>query len=39
MRRMWALFYWVFENTPVAKVFLSENYSIMRASSQNGEKK
>jgi hypothetical protein len=39
MRRMWALFYWVFENTPVAKVFLSENYSIMRASNQNGEKK
>jgi hypothetical protein len=39
MRRMWALFYWVFENTPVAKVFLSENYSIMRATNQNGEKK
>jgi membrane-bound ClpP family serine protease len=40
MRRMWALFYWVFENTPVAKVFLSENYSIMRASApQNGDKK
>lgn len=39
MRRMWALFYWVFENTPVAKIFLSENYSIMRANSQNVDKK
>lgn len=39
MRRMWALFYWVFENTPVAKVFLSENYNIMRAANQNGDKR
>ncbi len=39
MRRMWALFYWVFENTPVAKVFLSENYCIMRANQNNGDTK
>jgi hypothetical protein len=39
MRRMWALFYWVFENTQVAKVFLSENYSIMRAANQITDKK
>lgn len=30
MRRMWALFYWVFENTSIAKIFISENYCIMR---------
>ena len=30
MRRMWALFYWIFENLPLAKVFISENYCIMR---------
>ena len=26
MRRMWALFYWIFENTPMVKVFVSDNY-------------
>lgn len=30
MRRMWALFYWIFENTPVVKVFVSDNYCIIR---------
>ena len=30
MRRMWALFYWVFENTPMVKVFVSDNYCIIR---------
>lgn len=39
MRRMWALFYWVFENTPITKAFISENYYIMRATNQNIDKK
>ncbi|HNP24426.1 MAG TPA: hypothetical protein PKM63_21105 [Panacibacter sp.] len=39
MRRMWALFYWVFENTPITKAFISENYCIMRAANQNNDKK
>lgn len=30
IRRFWALTYWVFENTKVAKVFLSQDYCIMR---------
>lgn len=30
MRRMWALFYWLFENTSIAKIFISENYCILR---------
>ena len=30
MRRMWALFYWLFENTPMVKVFVSDNYCIIR---------
>ena len=30
MRRMWALFYWLFENTPMVKAFLSQNYCIIR---------
>lgn len=38
MRRMWALFYWVFENTPIAKVFISNNYSIFRNDLPNGQK-
>ena len=37
MRRMWALFYWVFENTAISKIFISENYKIMRASNQNNK--
>lgn len=32
MRRMWALFYWMFENTSAAKLFISENYCIIRNS-------
>ncbi|NOS93674.1 MAG: hypothetical protein HOP30_17285 [Cyclobacteriaceae bacterium] len=39
MRRMWALFYWMFENSPLAKVFISENYCIMRNDFQNDQKK
>ena len=30
MRRMWALFYWIFENTKITKLFVSENYCIIR---------
>jgi len=30
MRRMWALFYWLFENTPMVKIFLSQHYCIIR---------
>ncbi len=30
MRRMWALFYWLFENTPAAKFLISDNYCIIR---------
>ncbi len=30
IRRFWALFYWTFENTPMAKVFISKNYCIIR---------
>ncbi len=30
MRRMWAMFYWLFENTQMVKIFVSENYCIIR---------
>lgn len=30
MRRMWALFYWIFENTMITKMFVSDNYCIIR---------
>lgn len=32
MRRMWALFYWLFENTVpgMVKIFVSENYCVIR---------
>lgn len=30
IRRFWALNYWIFENTPVFKVFISDNYCIFR---------
>lgn len=30
IRRMWAFFYWVFENTAVAKIFVSQNYCLIR---------
>lgn len=34
MRRMWALFYWLFENSSMAKIFVSDNYCIMRMDNQ-----
>ncbi len=30
IRRFWALLYWVFENTPVFKIFISDNYCLFR---------
>ena len=30
IKRFWALFYWLFENTPIFKTFVSEYYSLMR---------
>lgn len=30
IKRLWALCYWIFENTPIFKMFVSDNYSIMR---------
>ena len=39
MRRMWALFYWIFENITLSKVFISENYCIMRNDSTNSQNK
>lgn len=30
LRRLWALSYWIFENTPVAKIFVSGTYCILR---------
>lgn len=30
MRRMWALFYWIFDSTPINKLFVSDNYCIIR---------
>jgi hypothetical protein len=39
MRRMWALYYWIFENSALSKVFISENYCIMRNDSNNEQKK
>jgi hypothetical protein len=30
MRRMWALHYWIFENSLTAKIFVSDNYCLMR---------
>ena len=31
IRRLWALLYWVFENSSIAKVFVSQDYSLFRA--------
>lgn len=39
MKRMWALFYWFFENSSVTKVFISENYCIIRNDSKSNQKK
>jgi hypothetical protein len=30
VRRFWALMYWAFENTPIYKLFISDNYCIFR---------
>lgn len=30
IRRFWALIYWIFEKTSISKIFVSENYSIVR---------
>jgi hypothetical protein len=30
VRRLWALFYWTFENTNLQKIFISEKYSLFR---------
>ncbi len=30
MRRLWALFYWVFENTDIQKAYISNTYSMFR---------
>jgi hypothetical protein len=38
MRRMWALFCWVFENSPMNKAFISSNYSIFRTVNPNQPK-
>jgi len=37
MRRMWALYYWIFENTPIRKAFISDNYCIMRQKNDGGK--
>jgi hypothetical protein len=37
MRRMWALLYWIFENTTFAKIFVSDNYCIIRNDLPNGK--
>ena len=39
MRRLWALYYWMFDKMPVAKVFLSENYCILRTGDIDNQKK
>ena len=30
IRRFWALFYWLFENSPCYKVFISSEYAVFR---------
>ena len=30
IRRMWALLYWVFESTPIYKIFISSNYCVVK---------
>ena len=35
LRRMWALVYWMFENTLITKIFISENYALFRNGKQN----
>jgi len=31
MRRLWTVYYWAFENTPIQKAIVSSNYSIFKA--------
>ena len=31
IRRLWAIAYWIFDNTPSAKIFISRGYSLFRA--------
>ena len=38
LRRFWALLYWVFENTPLAKVFISSQYSLFKTTVQPTQK-
>jgi hypothetical protein len=30
MRRMWAFLHWIFDNTRISKIFVSENYAVIR---------
>ena len=30
IRRLWALLYWIFENIPTYKIFISNNYAVFR---------
>jgi hypothetical protein len=39
MRRLWAIFYWAFENTAVVKVYLSQQYALFRNIPQTGANK
>ncbi|MDD4347737.1 MAG: hypothetical protein PHF70_01420 [Opitutales bacterium] len=38
MRRMWALCYWIFDNTEVRKLFLSTDYTLLKIKPKTGEK-
>lgn len=35
LRRMWATYYWIFENSLVAKVYISKDYSLFKQDPQN----
>jgi len=35
MRRMWALFYWIFESMNISKIYTSKNYTLMRSFKTN----
>lgn len=39
MRRMWALFYWLFEYQNIAKLYVSKDYTVIKTSKENNEKK
>ena len=39
IRRFWALLYWIFENSPLFKIIISENYSIFRHDPSSVNKK